>query len=69
MWRWFRRLQALPELLAAYATLRADTESTMRDPQVRAALERLRADPAISPLAARFWAEWRAVECAVNALK
>lgn len=69
MWKWIRRLQAIPELLVAFAVLRDDVDSTIADPQVRTALDRFRADPVIAPLVSRFSAEWRAFENAVNDLR
>jgi hypothetical protein len=65
----FRWLRAVPQVLIAYAVLRADAESVIRDPGVRGALDRLKADPAIAPLVPRLSAEWRAVEDAVNLLR
>lgn len=65
----FRWLRAVPELLFAYAALRADVDESVRDPAVRDALSRLKADPAIAPLVPRFSAEWRAVEEAVKKLR
>jgi hypothetical protein len=67
--RIFRWLRAVPELLLAYAALRADAEIALRDPDIRAALDRLKEDPAIGPLVPRFSAEWRAVENAVSRLR
>jgi hypothetical protein len=64
-----KRLQAVPQLLAAAAILREDVRSAWDDERVRRAVERFRADPAIAPLAPRISAEWRAVEEAFDRLR
>ncbi|MGC8668553.1 MAG: hypothetical protein ACP5VE_10620 [Chthonomonadales bacterium] len=69
MIRFFRRLRALPNLLVAYAVLRADVEEALADGTIRAAFERFRTDPQVALIFPRISAEWRALEKAVNDLK
>lgn len=69
MMKWLRRLRAVPDLLIAYAILRADVQEAMASTQVREAVNRFRNDPAVALLFPRISAEWRAVEEAVNLLK
>jgi len=67
--KWLKRLQTVPRLLLAYASLRADVEDALGNPQIRAALDRFRSDPAVAPLFPRISAEWRAVEEAVHDMR
>lgn len=69
MMRFFRRLRALPNLLVAYAVLRADVEEALADGSIRAAFDRFRSDPQVALVFPRISAEWRAFEKAVNDLK
>jgi hypothetical protein len=64
-----RWLGAVPQFLVAYAALRSDAESAIQDPEVRGALDRLKADPTIAPLIPRLSTEWRAVEDAMKLLR
>ena len=69
MGKWLRRLKALPELLAAYAILRADIEETLANQALKIELDRLKNDPSFVSLIPRISAEWRALEQAINEMK
>ncbi len=69
MFKWLSRIAAVPRLLMGYSILRMDVIPLLKDPNVRAALDRFKNDPAVAEVVPRISAEWREVEMSVNALK
>ena len=65
----FSKLRAIPEVLVAYGILRSDVELTLKDPAIRDAMNRLKADPAVASTVPRISAEWRAVEESIHKLR
>ena len=69
MIRLLRRLGAIGKIVKAYNILRRDVQDVFANPEIRAAWDRFRKDPAVAPAYPRISAEWRAVEEAVNELR
>ncbi len=46
-----------------------DVTSLLKDPNIRAALDRLKNDPAVAGVVPRISAEWREVEESVKAMR
>ena len=69
MGKWLNRILAAPELIAAFAMLKADIEAASRDESLKGAVLSLRSDPKIATTIDRISAEWRAVEEAVQKMR
>lgn len=69
LWKIFRRLAGVPQLLIAIAALRTDVLMSLHDEKALAAWHQFTGDPAVAAVLPRLSAEWRAVEAAVELLR